>query len=260
MEGIAQKVISESRWAIAEDANSHMKPVSPGKMYHGNPLSLIINGLALKQPMDPWSMPKPAKTESHMYNAFPENTTCGPRRTAARTCTPDADTDTPSLAIAERVTAPPGLVVPPLLGVPLSVLTRTDEVTVVLRKLRNRITQEEMMSRWPPDGSYNFIFLPYSSKQRRPSRYAFINFTSREAAMATLTEENLQMLSPEGQESVHAGIAQVQGLVANVKLHGHHASSDERFGPAVFLGTQQVSFHHLVRQLELDDKREVWCV
>jgi len=44
-------------------------------------------------------------------------------------------------------------------------------------------TQEALARVWPNNGTYDFFYLPCSANMQRNKMYAFINFTSHEAAM-----------------------------------------------------------------------------
>lgn len=95
--------------------------------------------------------------------------------------------------------------------------------TLVLHNVPARFTARELLDtfrQWP-GGRFNdidFFYLPYRSKQRRYSRYAFINFRSVEAANAFRDRLHGQILMP-GEPPIALGNAHTQGLAANLYLH-----------------------------------------
>merc|ERR1719329_1835273 len=63
--------------------------------------------------------------------------------------------------------------------VPLPPGTRT----LMVRNIPTRFTQNELMRLWPADGTYDLLYMPWSSKQRRFSGSAYINFGTEEDAL-----------------------------------------------------------------------------
>jgi len=119
--------------------------------------------------------------------------------------------------------------------------------TLVLRRLPARCSQNRLLKFFPPDGSYDFLFAPYSAEQRRPCRYCFINFTSPSAARVFVNRwHGKYLVQPCKGEPLDAQLAEVQGLRANVEKHRHLASAEKEHHPAVFRGKRRIRFQELV--------------
>jgi len=99
-----------------------------------------------------------------------------------------------------------------------------------------------LIDEFKPGGDVDFIFLPYRSKQRRSSRYAFINFTSEQAAKRFQKRWHGASLVAAG-EGLAIGAAKTQGLAANLFLHvedGTERSDGQTSLPLVFRNGHEV--------------------
>jgi hypothetical protein len=93
-----------------------------------------------------------------------------------------------------------------------------DVRTLIVRNIPARCSQDQLLDFWPPHGSYNLLHLPYSYTLRRNVGYAFVNFISKEALFEFREEWRGKMLMPSaGAKRLDIGIAEVQGLVANLR-------------------------------------------
>mmetsp|Transcript_77825 Transcript_77825/g.241757 ORF Transcript_77825/g.241757 Transcript_77825/m.241757 type:complete len:421 (+) Transcript_77825:3-1265(+) len=125
------------------------------------------------------------------------------------------------------------------------------EVTLVLRRIPARFSQERLLQELPPDGLYNFLCMPYSLKQRRPASYAFVNCISQAAAELFVRQWRGRCLHADrGQCVADIRLARVQGFRANVLQHRHLAKLKEACHPAVFSGAVRLDFTELLRQLD----------
>lgn len=113
--------------------------------------------------------------------------------------------------------------------------------TVIIRNIPTRCTQDILLTYWPPDGSYDFLFFPYSVKQRRPSKYVFINFTSQEAKVAFYSRWNRQFLSEKTEKPLDIGVARIQGLEANIRYHKDAGITRRKLQPIILRGSSMVS-------------------
>eukprot|EP00931_Biecheleriopsis_adriatica_P041667 TRINITY_DN2379_c0_g1_i4.p1 TRINITY_DN2379_c0_g1~~TRINITY_DN2379_c0_g1_i4.p1 ORF type:complete len:447 (+),score=94.83 TRINITY_DN2379_c0_g1_i4:150-1343(+) len=96
--------------------------------------------------------------------------------------------------------------------------------TVVIKNMPEQYTQELLLQAWPPDGSYNFLLLPFSRQRMRNLGFAFVNFrTSQEAVAFFLKWQGRILDKPRAlnakQKVVPLDIAaaNVQGFAANVR-------------------------------------------
>lgn len=134
---------------------------------------------------------------------------------------------------------------------PLDSLSAT---TVIVRNLPSRCTQDQLTKLWPCNGTYDWLVLPYNSKQHRFSRYAFINFTSK-AALQDFVQKWQGALLPEALYGwktalpLEIKVARVQGLLLNFVHHMARIDGKPCPRPVIFRGNEQVNFDHMAEEL-----------
>lgn len=92
--------------------------------------------------------------------------------------------------------------------------------TVLIQNIPSRCTRAELLAAFPPDGSYNFLYLPYSVKQRRTAGFVILNFVSPVAALNFKQVTQGRPL-PKSQRPCKPLVvlpSMVQGFLANVGL------------------------------------------
>jgi hypothetical protein len=52
--------------------------------------------------------------------------------------------------------------------------------TLAIYGIPHNFTQHDLLAAWPPDGSYDFLHLPFSIRQRRTMGFAIVNFVSHQ--------------------------------------------------------------------------------
>jgi len=126
--------------------------------------------------------------------------------------------------------------------------------TIVVRNIPARFSQEKLLEVWPPDGSYNLFYTPYSFIRQRRSGIAFISMVSHEAAVEFTARWHGQKLSHIGSSTrLDINVAQVQGFVGNLKhlkASNIRRINNQRFLPMAFKGTKKLDFKAL---LDLED-------
>jgi len=134
--------------------------------------------------------------------------------------------------------------------------------TIVVRNIPARFSQEKLLEVWPPDGSFNLLYLPYSFQRRRRSGIGFINMVSHEAAVEFTARWHGQKLADiGGAKRLDVGVADVQGFAGNLKhlkTSNIGRISNEYFLPVAFKGTKKLDFKALLTQKdfeEIDDER-----
>jgi len=127
--------------------------------------------------------------------------------------------------------------------------------TIVVMNVPSRFSREQLLQFWPPDGTYDLIYLPYSMQKQRRSGFVFINMTSHEEALNfTAKWHGRKIANIVGAKPLHIGVAQVQGFIGNLK---HFKDSNvtrmnkEEFLPAAFKGTQKLDLNSLLAGLEI---------
>jgi len=125
--------------------------------------------------------------------------------------------------------------------------------TLVVRNVPARLSQEQLLQLWPPDGTYDLMYVPYSFKKQRRGGLVFINMVSHEAAINFATKwHGNKIPNISGAKRLDIGVADVQGFIGNLK---HLKQSkiarmhNEQFLPVAFQGTQRLDFKPLLAQL-----------
>jgi len=128
--------------------------------------------------------------------------------------------------------------------------------TVVVRNVPARYTKELLLQEWPPNGTYDFIYLPYNFKQKRPAGFVYVNFVSHEAALNFYSQWHGKSLCNKGSvKRLSIGVAEAQGLEANLR---HVAASkisrikNSKHMPSVFNGVEEVPLAELLDQISGD--------
>jgi hypothetical protein len=98
--------------------------------------------------------------------------------------------------------------------------TQAGVTTLNIKNIPVRLSQAAIQKLWPPkENCYDMLYLPFNHRQRRTIGYAFINFTSVEAALQFMEKWQGVVLSPENHtKALDIGVAAVQGFEANL-LH-----------------------------------------
>jgi len=126
--------------------------------------------------------------------------------------------------------------------------------TLVVRNIPLGCTKEMLLQTWPPDGSFDFLYLPYSFKDRRIAGYVFLNFTSQTAAFRFHSWWHGQFLPGQcSSAKLNVSTAPVQGLEANVRHLVQckiRRIKNPKYLPSVFDGLQEVPFSELIKNLE----------
>jgi len=111
--------------------------------------------------------------------------------------------------------------------------------TLVVRNVPARYTKEELLQEWPPDGTFDFLYLPFNHRQKRAAGYCFVNFTSHEAAVTFCNQWHHKWLSASKHtgKKLSIGAAEFQGLEANLQHLAHcgiQRIKNTKYLPSVF--------------------------
>jgi hypothetical protein len=92
-----------------------------------------------------------------------------------------------------------------------------DVRTLIVRNIPSRCTQEQLLKIWPPAGSYNVLYLPFSPIQHRRVDYAFINFISKQALHQFCDRwEGVSLMPHISSKRLEIKLADVQGYERNL--------------------------------------------
>jgi len=105
-----------------------------------------------------------------------------------------------------------------------------------------------LLSFWPPNGSYNFFYVPRTVNKRRWCNYAFINFVSHEAALAFRAQWHGRSLGEHTKKTLSIGAASVQGLGGALRLsrRRHWDPDQEHIWPTVYDGVVKLDFQEVL--------------
>mmetsp|Transcript_142771 Transcript_142771/g.397693 ORF Transcript_142771/g.397693 Transcript_142771/m.397693 type:complete len:301 (+) Transcript_142771:89-991(+) len=126
--------------------------------------------------------------------------------------------------------------------------------TLVVRNIPAHYNPERLLREWPPDGTYNFLYLPYDSTERRPKGYASLNFVMPAYALAFQRQWHGNHLSHTSR-SKHLDIvaAATQGIEGNLKqLESKDITKVVKRGhlPVLFEGNRQMEAEEVLCRLE----------
>jgi len=129
--------------------------------------------------------------------------------------------------------------------------------TLMIRNVPARYDQPRLIQEWPPNGAYDFLYLP-STRKGFSRGYVFLNFVSPEHALLFQQQWHGGRLSSHGTtKHLDISAARAQGIAANLKdiLGGadwntwiQHASTV----PLIFNGTQSIDVESVVLRLGLN--------
>jgi len=123
--------------------------------------------------------------------------------------------------------------------------------TLVVRNIPAKYSKDTLMQELPPDGTYDFFYLPFSFRKMKIAGYLFLNFKSNASASAFYSKWHGQSL-PGCSTKLNIGVAEVQGLEENMRQlinRNIKRVKNPAFLPAVFDGFQEVPLSEVVNQL-----------
>lgn len=89
--------------------------------------------------------------------------------------------------------------------------------TAVIRNIPARISQAQLQDLWLSEGSYNFLYLPYSQTTHRTVGFVLVNFVSASARRGFQTLWHGGSLIPDAKvKPLDVAMADLQGLEANL--------------------------------------------
>jgi len=89
--------------------------------------------------------------------------------------------------------------------------------TLVIRNIPRRYTQDALVAEFIPDGSFDFVYQPYSFTNARTMGYAFINFRTHAAALEFQRSWHRTFLQDHGRtKHLDVAAADAQGLEVNL--------------------------------------------
>jgi len=126
--------------------------------------------------------------------------------------------------------------------------------TLVVRNLPARFSPQKMLEVWPPDGTYNLLYVPYSMAKRSRLGFAFINMTSHEAAAEFMARWHGQKIVNErGVKRLDIIVADTQGFMQNLeqlKASKIGKIRNQSYLPLLFLGTRKLDTQALLASMD----------
>lgn len=132
--------------------------------------------------------------------------------------------------------------------------TEHHKTTLMVRNIPPKCTQESLLQVWPPDGSYDMLYLPFSFESRRNCSYAFVNFVTHAAATHFKEQWHKKYLgiAHGAKKALDIGFAVVQGRDENMRQFLKYKISrikNMHYQPAIFEGIERVDFRKYVQIL-----------
>lgn len=94
---------------------------------------------------------------------------------------------------------------------------QSSKTTLMIRNVPVLYTREMLLFEWENNGSYDFLYLPYSCSMQRNLSYAFVNFTSESAALAFIQRWQKKRLPHyTARKPLNISFAEVQGRDSNL--------------------------------------------
>jgi len=124
--------------------------------------------------------------------------------------------------------------------------------TLVVRNVPARFSPQKLLEVWSPDGTYNFLHVPYRFERRRRLGMAFINFVSHEEATRFMATWHGQKLA-DGSKRMQIVAAEIQGFIENLQhLKETHLERlrNDNYMPLVFKGTCQLDVRALLAHMD----------
>jgi len=121
-----------------------------------------------------------------------------------------------------------------------------------------RYTQERLLLEWRPDGTFDFLYLPFSFTERRSKGYVFINFVTPEGAFAFQRQWHGRYLSDTRHYNKYLDIASAGSSVAEhlEKLSSKISTLNARgHAPAIFRGTRRLNIFDVMHGIDLMTKQ-----
>lgn len=88
-------------------------------------------------------------------------------------------------------------------------------------------TPKRIMQKWAPDGTYDYLEVPFNAREGSYKACAILNFTSHEHAVAFASQWHGVFLDPEMDEPMTIDVAKHQGVYANL-LHRYRGKDIDR--------------------------------
>lgn len=135
-----------------------------------------------------------------------------------------------------------------------------DTLTLQIRNIPARYSQEQLLQEWPPDGSYNMLYMPSTRKLGMSRGYAFLNFVSPDHALAFQRQWHGRRLSDHGRNKhLDVSAAARQGLaetLQGIPPAGEDWRTWRQNGssfPFIFSGSQAMDIDIVLSQLGFID-------
>lgn len=127
-----------------------------------------------------------------------------------------------------------------------------DVVTLMVRNIPARYTQESLLNEWVPDGSFDILYAPMNVDLCCSKGYCFLNFVSHEAALAFQKRVHGQRLKHQKGKALNVCAAVVQGWEDNILSFRERKLANTPFLemlPALFEGKERLSVEEVLQML-----------
>uniref|UniRef100_A0A7S0AEV1 Mei2-like C-terminal RNA recognition motif domain-containing protein n=1 Tax=Pyrodinium bahamense TaxID=73915 RepID=A0A7S0AEV1_9DINO len=124
--------------------------------------------------------------------------------------------------------------------------------TLLVRNVPMAWGQEDLLAKWPPDGSYDYLYIPYNLSKDSPLGIAYINFVSYEDAAWFHKKWHGRFLSrQDGKHPLDIAVAKVQGYAPNlarIKKSEARMLAEAGFLPVLVDGKRRMEAHEVIAE------------
>jgi len=128
----------------------------------------------------------------------------------------------------------------------------SEVTTLMVRNVPARFSTQKLLEVWPPDGTYNFLYVPCASRTGYRSGLAVINMVSHEAATDfTARWHGKKLAANGGSKRLHIVAATIQGFMENLQhFKKSKVPRKEDQLPMLFKGTRMLNSKALLAHMD----------
>jgi len=124
--------------------------------------------------------------------------------------------------------------------------------TLIVRSMPMTYSQEDLLAEWPPDGSYDYLCIPYNVSKGSTHGIAFVNFVTYEHAALFHKKWHGAFLSrQDGKHPLDIAVAKVQGYAPNlarIKKSEARMLAEAGFLPVLVDGKRRMEAHEVIAE------------
>jgi hypothetical protein len=138
--------------------------------------------------------------------------------------------------------------------------------TLMIRNVPGAYTPDMLLEEWPNEGTFDFVYLPYSTRLQRNLTYAFVNFTTTGYAQDFMNKwQKMRLKHYMAQKPLNIGFADTQGRnenLRNLKKKRLLHTKDKKCQPLVFKDGRRILLKDALADAlaETDESAMPWSI